>query len=201
MVDFGWQESRSVCREKSPRFSLAVASGWKIRKCSFRFGTISHDECCPKQFTARSFTLHFSPTDSIIVNYFPKDTIVIAMTHPSNFCVGHLDIVMLWFHFFFVCVFDCVNVAEEFTILIYLRLRFSIWCFPFQNAFIRELHLRGIPPIRLFVLLLPRFCTWKLGHPEMGNCCQWTYSSVSYSRIFASVRHAANRVCGTLRHP
>ena len=52
--------------------------------------------------------------DSIIANYFPKDTIVIAMT-PSNFCVGHLDIVMFWFDFLsysiiFVSVCVCVTV-------------------------------------------------------------------------------------------
>ena len=34
-------------------------------------------------------------SDSIVSGYYPGNTVVIAMSHPANFCVGHQDLVML----------------------------------------------------------------------------------------------------------
>jgi hypothetical protein len=38
--------------------------------------------------------------DCIVSNYYPLDTIVVAMSHPSSFCVGHQDIVSCIIFFF-----------------------------------------------------------------------------------------------------
>ena len=45
--------------------------------------------------------------DCIVSNYYPQDTIVLAMSHPSSFCVGHQDIVsciIFFFHITYKCI-------------------------------------------------------------------------------------------------
>lgn len=65
-------------------------------------------------------------SDSIVAGYYPGNTVVIAMSHPANFCVGHF--------FFFVYRWLCALVFFH----------------GFQAAFVDKLCRRGIPLNSLF---------------------------------------------------
>lgn len=106
-------------------------------------------------------------SDSIVAGYYPGNTVVIAMSHPANFCVGN-------FFFFFG-----LSVA--------LRVGIFPW---FPGGFRRQIVSQGYS-VEFLVFLLSRRCWQSHGDHKGLNHFFLPRSPVGYTQVCAKVRHSS----------
>ena len=136
--------------------------------------------------------------DCITADYYPGDTIVIAMSHPGNFCAGFQDIVRL-------CVSPgrrCSKAIGHLTFWVFFSFLFKISFF-FNFFFFpgwlysRSGSQRHTAWVHFF--LLPRLGCRNVWDRKIRDCRFGPWTTHGHCPAGAFVRHASGSVWSSLR--